>query len=97
MENNAITLQAKGMEEIFETVMKMYWVQINALETFIKKIPETDEVLIKEMNQLMDEVQVALEHDIGIFTKAVNADAESLHGIQDQLKIHDIYSKLNKQ
>lgn len=84
------------MEELFEIIMKMYWEQLNALEIYINKIPDTEETLLEEMNELLLDVQASMEHDIGIFTKAINSDSENLHSIQDKLKISDIYEKLNK-
>ena len=84
------------MGELFETIMKVYWAQLNALEVYINKIPDTEVALLEEMNELVLEVQASLEHDIGVFTKAINEDSENIHGIQDKLKINDIYEKLNK-
>ena len=84
------------MGELFETIMKVYWAQLNALEVYINKIPDTEVSLLEEMNELVLEVQASLEHDIGVFTKAINEDSENIHGIQDKLKINDIYEKLNK-
>ncbi len=84
------------MEELFETIMKIYWAQLNALEVYINKIPDTEEVLLEEMNELLLDVQASMEHDIGVFTKAINEDSENLNRIQDKLKINDIYEKLNK-
>ena len=84
------------MEELFETIMKIYWAQLNALEVYINKIPDTEEVLLEEMNELLLDVQASMEHDIGVFTKAINEDSENLNSIQDKLKINDIYEKLNK-
>ncbi len=97
MENNTIIQTTKAMEELFEIIMKMYWEQLNTLEIYINKIPDTEEALLGEMNELLLDIKASMEHDIGIFTKAINSDAEDLHGIQDKLRINDIYSKLNKQ
>lgn len=76
--------------------MKVYWAQLDALEVYINKIPDTEVVLLKEMNELVLEAQASLEHDIGIFSKAINEDSEDINSIQDKLKINDIYEKLNK-
>ena len=96
MENNTIIKTTKELEELFETIMKVYWAELNTLEVYINKIPDTEEALLDEMNELMSEVQASLEHDIGIFTKAINEDSVSLRNIQDKLKVNDIYEKLNK-
>ena len=84
------------MKELFEIIIRMYWEQLNTLKTYVNKIPDTEEVLLEEMNELLLDIQTSMEHDIGIFTKAINSDSEDLHSIQDKLRISNIYEKLNK-
>ncbi|MBN2087398.1 hypothetical protein JW758_03555 [Candidatus Peregrinibacteria bacterium] len=96
MDKNSILQTSKELEELFETVMKVYWEQLKTIEVYINKIPNSEEALLDEMNNLLLEVQTSMEHDIGIFSKAINQDAENIHSIQDKLKVNDIYDKLKK-
>ena len=96
MINLEITAKAKNAEELFKMIMNLYWTYLNALESYIQQIPETETDILNELILHMDEVQTALEHDVGIFQKAVNSDMEDLQTIQDQLKIDTIQKKLKE-
>ena len=86
----------QNFEELFELIMKLYWSYISNLETYTQTIPETDIEKLNLLNEHMQEVQSALEHDISIFEKAIGDDLEDIHQVQDQLKINQIYQKLKK-
>ena len=91
-----ITETAKDAEELFKLIMNLYWTYITSLEEYIQSIPASETATFNEFTEHMLEVQAALEHDIGIFQKAINSDLEDLHQTTDQLKINDIYDKLQK-
>lgn len=97
MENTTIIQTAKAIEELFETVMKVYWAELNALEYYMHRIPSTETKLLEEMTTLVEDVKTSLEHDIGVFSKAINDDSEGLQSFHDKLKVNDIYEKLNKK
>ena len=97
MEKAQITQTAKDAEELFKTIMNLYWTYLEGLEQYIHSIPETEAGLLNDLNQHMQEVQSALEHDIAIFDEAIHSDAEDLHRLQDKLKVDTIYQKLNKK
>lgn len=96
MINLEITATAKGVEELFKMIMNLYWTYLNMLEDYIKKIPETETDVLNELLAHMNEVQNALEHDIGVFQKAIDSDSEDLQKVQDQLKIDVIQKKLKQ-
>ena len=94
MDINQITQTAQDAETLFKLIMNLYWTYLEGLETYIKSIPETETEILKDLYQHMQEVQNALEHDIGIFEDAIQSDTENLHQLQDQLKIDTIYKSL---
>lgn len=94
MDKTDITSVAQDTEQLFKTIMKLYWSYITNLESYIKNIPETDTEKLNLLNEHMEEVQGALEHDISIFEKAIGDDLEDIHAVQDQLKIAQIYKTL---
>ena len=97
MEKSQITQIAKDAEELFKTIMNLYWTYLEGLEKYIQNVPETETKLLNYLDQHMQEVQEALEHDIEVFDKAIQSDSEDLHQIQDKLKVDTIYQKLNKK
>jgi hypothetical protein len=96
MKITTITKTTKDVEELFKLIMKLYWTYLDALECYIRQIPDTETAVLNDLIEHMEEVQGALEHDISIFQKAINNDTEDLHKIHDQLKIDTIYKKLKK-
>ena len=97
MEKAQIAQTAKDAEELFKTIMNLYWTYLEGLEKYIQNIPETESELLNGLNQHMQEVQSALEHDIAVFDEAIHSDVEDLHKLQDKLKVDTIYQKLNKK
>lgn len=97
MEKAQITQTAKDAEELFKTIMNLYWTYLEGLEKYIQNIPETEAELLNDLNQHMQEVQDSLEHDIAVFDEAIHSDVEDLHKLQDKLKVDTIYQKLNKK
>ena len=81
-------------EELFKVVMDLYSTVLDELEQVIKNVPDTETQLLNELNTQMQEIQSALEHDIGVFDEAIQSDLENLHHLKDQLKINDIYIQL---
>jgi hypothetical protein len=96
MDNKQIHETAKDLEELFRLVMKMYWDYLGVLDKYIQQTPGTETALLKEITEHVNEVQAALDHDIGIFQKAIDSDTEDLHGTRDQLQISAIYQKLKQ-
>lgn len=94
MENTKIKQVAQDAEQLFKIIMKLYWSYITNLEAYIKSIPETDTETLTSLNDHMQEVQSALEHDIALFEKAILDDLEDISAIRDQLKIDDIHKRL---
>ncbi len=84
------------MEVLYKTTMELYEEYFKMLEVAIEKTPTTDVARLTELNDLVQEGQEALQHDMAIFDKAVATDIESLANMQDKLKIEDIYKKLQK-
>ena len=97
MEKTQITQTAKDAEELFRTIMNLYWTYLEGLEKYIQNIPETEAELLSNLNQHMQEVQGALEHDIAVFDEAISGDVEDLHKLQDKLKVDTIYQKLKQK
>ena len=88
MDNNQIIQTATAAEELLTIIINLYSAHLNALEAYIEKIPENETEVLTDFYNHVSEVQSAMEHDIGLFDKAVNIDNESLHSIKDKLKIY---------
>jgi len=97
MNKSQITQTATEAEELYKIVMNLYWTYLNTLETYVQNIPETETGILNELNKEMQEVQSALEHDIGVFEKAIQSDTEGLHQLKDKLKIDSIYENLKNK
>ena len=97
MDKSSITQTATEAEELYKIVMNLYWSYLDTLETYIKNIPDTETELLNELEKDMEEVQAALEHDIGVFKDAIQSDTQDLHGLKDKLEIENIYKKLNQK
>ncbi len=91
-----MTQVAIDAEELYKIVMNLYWTYLENLEKYIEAIPDSEIEILNDLNQHMQEVQSALEHDIGVFEKAVHEDLESIQVVKDRLKIDSIYKKLQK-
>ena len=97
MEKTQITQTTKDAEDLFKTIMSLYWTYLEGLEKYIQNVPETEAKLLSDLNQHMQEVQDALEHDIAVFDEAIHSDVEDLHKLQDKLKVDTIYQKLKQK
>ena len=95
MENTQVSQIAAEASELFKAVMNLYSEILDTLELYIKNTPESEFQKLKELNQLIDEVTDALEHDISVFSDALNSDKEDFVKMQDKLQIESIYKKLN--
>ena len=84
------------MEELYKATMQLYENYFRMLEAAIEQTPETEEEKLVQLNALAEEANTALEADMATFDKALAMDAESLTSMQEQLKIEDIYKKLQK-
>lgn len=97
MEKTQITQTTNNAEELFKTIMNLYWTYLEGLEKYIQNVPEIEAKLLNDLNQHMKEVQSALEHDIAVFDEAIHSDVEDLHKLQDKLKIDTIYQKIKQK
>lgn len=82
------------MEVLYKTTMELYESYFTMLEAALQTTPDTDVDRINELNELAQEANEALESDMAVFDKAISMDAEALASMQDELKIADIYKKL---
>jgi len=80
---------------LLKITMKMYWDYLSALEGLVKRVPQSEEGMIQELYEHIEEVQSAMNHDVNVFEKAMQSDVENIHGIQDQLKINNIRNTLS--
>ena len=85
---------AKGIEVLYEEVMKFYWEYINALEEYAKQLPDNEMELLQSISAHMDDVMQAMEHDIAVFDKAVSQDLEEVKSIQENLEVNKIRNQL---
>lgn len=90
-ENNTVISE---VEELFESVMKLYWAYLDQLEHFLHQASEDDHPTISALQEQIDEVQEAILHDVNLFEKAIQQDLEAAHHFQDELKINELYKKL---
>lgn len=95
MDQKQILETTKNAEELYQVVMQLYMTYLDYLEKVMERIPETETEILRGFSAHLQEVQGALEHDMGLFDKAVSQDKEDLKKIQDQLKIQDLYKSLN--
>jgi len=96
MNNTQDISKVEAAQELFKEIMNLYWTYIDTLEKVAARIPDSETAALKELAQLMEEIQISMEHDIALFQKASNDDFESLHLLKDQLKIDEIHKKLEK-
>ena len=87
----------KEANQLLEEVMKVYWVYLDELESMIAATNPSNQEIINVLNQQVEEIQQAIIHDIGVFEKAAEQDIESIHEIKDQLKMKEIYKRLNHE
>ena len=83
-------------ELLFKHITNIYWVYLNGLEEYIKKIPVGEEALMQRMHQHIQDVQAALEHDVALFDQAVQSDKEDMHKWAEQSQIHKIKEQLKQ-
>jgi phosphate uptake regulator len=96
MQTNTIEI-IDTLEELFKSVMNLYWTYLSSLEEMVSKIPESDTEKLNEIHEHVRDVLDAMEYDVNLFTKAVDSDTEQIKNIQDQLKINDIYKFLKQK
>lgn len=97
MDKSQITQTASEAEELYKVVMNLYWSYLNTLEIYVQNTPETETMILSELNKEIQEVQSALNHDIAVFQKAIESDTEGLQGLKDKLKIDSIYENLKNK
>lgn len=97
MDKTQITQTATDASELFKVIMKLYWSYLDDLEETIKHIPDNQTDALNDLLQHMGDVQMALEHDVAVFDKALQEDLEDVGKLKDQLKINDIYKNLEKK
>jgi hypothetical protein len=94
MNPNPISQTATGMQMVFKATMELYEGYFQALEAALNATPDSDMQRVTKLRDLVQEAEEALEHDLGIFEKAVSLDAEGLNNMQDELKIASIHKQL---
>jgi len=95
MDNQDLHNIAMELQVLYKTTMDLYQEYFNTLEVAIKNTPLEEEEKIRELNDLIDEAQEALNADLVTFAKVVSQDLRNLEEFQDKLQIEDIYKKLN--
>jgi hypothetical protein len=96
MQNTTVIQTLESVKDTFKSVMGLYWTYLDTLNAYAERIPETDIETMQKLKEHTEEVLEAINHDIDIFSKAINEDVENMHGIQDKLKINDIYKFLKQ-
>ena len=96
MDEKQIVQIGKSAQEFLDVIMNLYWTHLQTLEAYIKRVPATETDTLIQLNEYVNEIQTAMEHDLGLFDKAISTDKEALRGIQDKLKINEIYKQLQK-
>lgn len=96
MNLNPIQQTLWDMEVLYKTTMELYENYFRMLEAAIEKTPESETNKLSELHALAEEAQEALQADIAVFDKTLSMDTESIASMQDELKIADIYKKLQK-
>jgi len=96
MQTNTIEI-IDSLEELYKSVMGLYWTYLSSLEEMVSKIPESDTEKLHEIHEHVRDVLAAMDHDVNIFKQTVDSDMEQIKNIQDQLKINDIYKFLNQK
>ncbi|MBN2306513.1 hypothetical protein JXD20_00850 [Candidatus Peregrinibacteria bacterium] len=84
------------MERLYKSTMELYESYFEMLKVAAQNTPDSEVNKMALLNQLVEEATEALQTDLNSFEKAIATDAESLAGLKDQLKIQDIYKKLQK-
>ncbi|MFH0820850.1 MAG: hypothetical protein V1908_03685 [Candidatus Peregrinibacteria bacterium] len=83
------------LNRLLNTVMKLYHHYLDLLERYIESIPETETKLLMELEEHLQEVQEALNHDMNLFDEAVAAEENlDIRQLKEQLKINAIYQQL---
>jgi len=85
---------AQSVAELYELVVHLYLEYIDNLERFVDTIPDSETAILNDFAIHAQDVQAALEHDLGIFEKAVAKDKEDLQKMREELKIKSLYSML---
>jgi len=96
MQNTTVIQTLESAEDLFKGVMGLYWTYLDTLNAYAEQIPETDIETMQKLKEHTQEVLEAINHDIDVFSKAINEDTENIHGLQDKLKINDIYKFLKQ-
>ena len=95
MENTQIIEKTKEFEELYKTVMNLYWTFLSKAEEIVQQIPESETETLQQINTAVQEVLSAMEHDINLFEGAVAKDQEEVKRIKENLEIQNIHKKLN--
>ncbi len=83
------------LQRLLSTVMKLYRHYLDLLERYIESVPETETKLLLELEDHLQEVQGALNHDMNLFDEAVvTEEAPDVRRLKEQLKINAIYQQL---
>lgn len=96
MDPNPITETVTAMQVIYKATIELYESYFDMLEVAIQKTPTSEVDKLNELHDLAKEGEEALQDDLAVFDKVISMDAESLEGMQDELKIQSIYKKLQK-
>lgn len=92
MTSNLISQTASDIQILYKASMELYEAYFKALEEAVEA--NTDLERAHQLDQLAQEAEAALEHDLGIFEKAVSLDEEGLNNMQDELKIATLHKQL---
>ena len=96
MQTTTVTQTLESVENMFKDVMGLYWTYLDTLNAYMEQIPETDIKTMQKLKEHTQDVLEAINHDIDVFSKVISEDVENIHGIQDKLKINDIYKFLKQ-
>ncbi len=96
MNKTQVKQVVQSVENLYKDVMGLYWAYINFLEALAKRTPDEEVDTLMEIHEHIKEIQSAMQHDMGVFEKAMDSDMEEGSKVQEDLKIQDIYKKLKK-
>lgn len=96
MNNTQIVQTVQAVETLYEDVMNLYLTYLGLLEDLLNSVPYSETDTLLQIQNHIQEIQAAMEHDMGIFDRAISEDGEGINKLKDNLKIQDIYNKLQK-
>ena len=96
MNMNSTVQTLDKVEELYKATMAMYESYFEMLRVVVEKTPDSETEKLARIAALVDKANESLQADQDMFEKAISTDAEAITGLKDNLKIQNIYKKLQK-